>query len=336
MAKQEQDIISKLKKSGLKGRGGACFPTGDKWDCFRKAKAEKKYIVCNFAEGDPYMLKEAFLLKNHLAEVVDGVKIALKTFIGSTAFIYLRHDYYKKYKNAFKKEIGSLPISLVEKIGGYLAGEETCALEVIEGKKAEPRLRPPYPAQSGLWGFPTLINNAETFYCISRITQEKYKNERLYCLSGYVKDKGAHELKERMTIREILWQTGNLSKDNDFFVQVGGFLGEFLLPAELDCLLCGLGSVVVFNSRTTDLIKLVKEKLKFVMQENCDKCTPCREGTYRLYENLNQGVIDEKLAEDIFLALRETSFCPLGRAAGSCLESLLRINKFYNGINNGL
>ncbi len=327
-------IITKLKQSGLKGRGGAGFPVGKKWEAVKKAKAKKKYIICNVAEGDPFMLKDGFLLEKEPERIIDGVKIALKTFKNSQAFIYLRHDYYKKHRKKLEKLAGAAPIKLVEKPDLYLAGEETTVMEVIEGKRPEPRIKPPYPHESGLWGCPTLINNAETFYFVGQVVRGKYKNTRFYCISGEVKNKGVYELGAELTIAEILKQTKNFPNSNDFFAQAGGFFGEFYLlrgenkrglPSELDRPLRGLGSVMVYSRKKTKFLKLAEEKLKFALYQNCDKCTPCREGTYRLYENLQSGEVNKKLWDDIFLVLQETSFCPLGRIIGECLRSLMKL-----------
>ncbi len=279
-----QDIIQLLKKSGLCGRGGAGFPTGKKWEIFAQSKSGKKYIIVNASEGDPQMSKDGYLLKNHLSEVIGGTKIALKTFPNSKAYLYLRKDYYKKYKKKIKKLAKDLPIKIFKKPGGYLAGEETSVLEAIEGKRPEPRFKPPYPSDYGLFGKPTLISNVETFYCVSKIAKGEYNNERLYCLSGDIKNKGVFELKDSLTIREILKNTDNLLKDNDYFIQMGGTLGEFLTPKEIDLPLQGLASVVIYNKKITDPTLLAQKILKFAMYQNCDKCTPCRDGIYSIFE----------------------------------------------------
>jgi NADH:ubiquinone oxidoreductase subunit F (NADH-binding) len=164
----KQNIIAKLEKSGLLGRGGAEFPTGTKWKLVKQAKAPKKYIVCNGSEGEPNVFKDDFILKNYPEQVVAGVKLALGAIGKSQAFIYLNKHYYPKYKNKLEKLIGKAPITVFKKYGGYLAGEETVVCEVLEGKRAEPRVKPPYPGQVGYLGAPTLINNVETFYYVAQ------------------------------------------------------------------------------------------------------------------------------------------------------------------------
>jgi NADH:ubiquinone oxidoreductase subunit F (NADH-binding) len=327
-----QDIIQALKKSGLCGRGGASFPTGKKWEIFAQVKTNKKYIICNASEGDPQMSKDGYLLKNYLSEIIDGVKIALKTFPNSEAYIYLRKDYYAKYKKKIERFIDNLPIKTFKKTGEYLAGEETSLLEAIEGKRPEPRPKPPYPSDCGLFNKPTLINNVETFYCVAKIAKGEYKNERFYCLSGDIKNKGIFELKKGLTIREILENTKNLLKNNDYFVQMGGTLGEFLTSEEIDRPLQGLASVVVYNKKITNPTLLAQKILKFAMYQNCDKCAPCREGIYRLFEEFRKKEISKKTLSDIFMVLEETSYCPLGMLAGISISSLYK--KIMNEKNN--
>ncbi len=335
-----QDIIQALKKSGLCGRGGAAFPTGKKWEIFAQANANKKYIIVNASEGDPQMSKDGYILKNHLGEVIDGLKIALKTFSNSEAYsatsprayIYLRKDYYLKYNKKIKKLAKDLPIKTFKKPGEYLAGEETSVLEAIEKKRPEPRFKPPYPSDCGLFNKPTLINNVETFYYVAKIAKGKYKNERLYCLSGDIKNKGVFELKDGLTIKGVLENTKNLPKNNDYFVQMGGTLGEFLTPDEIDRPLQGLASVVIYNKNITNPTLLAQKILKFAMYQNCDKCTPCREGVYRLFEEFRKTPtrdkpasnkkLNKKTLDDIFMILEETTYCPLGMLVGSSISSL--------------
>ena len=298
---------------------------------FAKAKANKKYIICNVSEGDPQMAKDGYLLKNHLSEVIDGFKIALKNFPESTGYFYLRKDYYSKYKGKIKKLAKNLPIKTFKKTGGYLAGEETSLLEAIEGNKPEPRSKPPYPSDQGLFQKPTLINNVETFYCVAKIAKGEYIGERLYCLSGDIKNKGVFELKDGLTIKEILKNTKNLPKNNDYFIQMGGTLGEFLTPQEINRQLQGLASIVVYNKKITNPILLAQKILKFAMYQNCDKCTPCREGTYRLFEEFKKKSYNKKILDDIFMVLEETTLCPLGMLTGLSIQSLL--NKIINAKN---
>ena len=348
------DLIEQLKQSGLTGRSGSNFPVWKKWEAVKNAKADnpsatlraRKYIICNASEGEPGVFKDIYILENHLADVLNGVKIALATVDAQTAYIYLNKELYQKFKTKLLGLIENLPIELFEKPSGYLAGEETSILNAIEGKKVEPRQKPPYPTESGLWGKPTLINNVETFYWVSKISQEQYQNKRFYCISGdpsagsgqapsieseQVPKKGVYELPETFTIEQILKETKNYPSF-PFFAQVGGgAAGEILLSNELNQPLKGLASIIIFNKEKTDPRGLLKKWVDFFLQENCDKCTPCREGLFRIKEMLEEnppsafggGGLNRETFNDIFNVLQKTSFCPLGRTASIPFKSAL-------------
>lgn len=318
-----KDIITKLKENELLGRGGAAFPTGLKWEMVKSAKAKKKYIICNASEGEPNVFKDGFILGNYPAEVVTGVKIALEAIDHSSAYIYLRKDYYEKFKETLEKLIGNLPIALFKKTGGYLAGEETSVFEALEGKRPEPRIKPPFPPQVGLFGCPTLINNLETFYQVAKIVKNQYKKTRFYSISGQVKNEGVYQLPEGQSIGQILRETDNWP-DFDFFVQSGGGAsGEILLTSELDQPVRGQGAIVVFNCKKTNPFSLMKKWINFFLEGNCDKCVPCREGVYRIAEMLEKDKIDKKLLKDLFFVLEETSFCALGKGVVVPFRSLI-------------
>jgi len=323
-----KNIIAKLKKSKLIGRSGSGFPTWLKWQTVKKAKAKEKFIICNGSEGEPNVFKDGFILENYPKEIVEGIRIALETIDNSSAFIYLRKDYYQKFKEKLKILIGDLPITIFKKRGGYLGGEETVLCEVIEGNKPEPRIKPPFPAESGLWGFPTLINNLETFYWVAKIAKEKYRKTRFYSIDGDVKNKGVYELPENWSISQILKKTKNWP-DFDFFVQSGGGgAGEILLPKELNQPVKRIGGLIVYNRKKTNSFALMRKWTKFFLAENCDKCVPCREGVYRLAEMIEKEKIDKKILNDLFFVLEETSFCALGRGVVTPFKSL--INKIVN------
>lgn len=365
----EKDIIAKLKESNLLGRSGSGFPVWLKWEMVKNAQADlptvkaglpadhagKKYIVCNAAEGEPFVSKDGFILENYPEEMINGIKIALETIDHSTAYLYLRKDYCKKFGKKLKKMINDLSnferskeikilteeqilISLFENKYGYLAGEETCLCENIEGKRVEPRIRPPFPVQAGLWGCPTLINNVETFYFVSKITKGEYKKTRFYSIDGEAKNKGVFELPENYSISQILKETNNWpdfdpsllagESGQSFFVQAGGgACGEILLPDELDQPVKGAGSIIIFNRKKINLISLMKKWVDFFLQENCDKCVPCREGIYRIKELLEKKNLNKETLKDIFFVLEETSFCGLGKGVVTPFKSL--IDKFF-------
>jgi NADH:ubiquinone oxidoreductase subunit F (NADH-binding) len=323
-------IIDKIKEANLRGRGGAGYPTAVKWEMVSKAAGEVKYVICNVSEGEPLVTKDGYILEKYPETVIAGMKLALEAVGASKGIIYLRKDYYKKYKVNLTKLIGSLPLEIFEETCGYLGGEETTLLEVIEGNRAEPRFKPPYPPQSGLYGCPTLINNLETFYSVAKIAAGEYRGTRFYTISGDIKNAGVFEFDESLPISRILENSENLP-EFDFFVQAGGGAsGTILLPSELDAPLSGAGSIVVFSKEKTDLSDLMKKWAEFFINENCGKCVPCREGVYRLNEMLQDKSFDPAAALEIVAVLKETSFCPFGKGVANSFESL--INKLWNQV----
>lgn len=344
-------IIEKIKTAGLKGRGGAGFPVSVKWSSAKEAlknKREKEgpeakgYVVCNAAEGEPGVLKDAYILENYPEEVISGIKIAMETIGAEEAFINLRHDLFDKWVGDLKKIIGEAKIKILRESGGYLAGEETTMLETIEEKeRREPRVRPPYPTEKGLWGFPTLVNNVETFYSVSLIAKGEYKNERFYTISGDIEKPGVFSLPEHWTIEKVLHKTGNFPQA-DFFVQEGGGVsGKILLENELTAEeVQGTGSIIVHLVSKTDPKELMKKWIEFFFKENCGKCVPCREGVYHIKEILERkeihphtkGLHSENFGvgvnmvdlEDVLMNLREGSFCPFGESVAMSFESLIQ------------
>lgn len=320
---KKEDVVAKIKESGLTGRGGAGFPTGVKWEMVKNQTASKKYIICNSSEGEPGVFKDLYLWENHIEDVVDGIKIALEMIDHSTAYIYLNHDYYKKFKTKLEKLCKDLPAVIFEKKWGYLAGEETAACEVIEGRRPIVRKKPPFPGEAGLWGFPTLINNVETFYHVAKIMKGEYKNTKFFCVSGAVKKEGVWEFPAEISVRELLEKTGNVP-DFEFFVQVGGGVtGEILLSTELDQLVRGASSIIVFDKLKTDPYELMQKWAKFFMEENCDKCVPCREGVYRISEMVKEKKLDREFLDELFFTLDNTSYCALGRSVVVPFRSLI-------------
>jgi len=319
-----KDIISKLKQSQLLGRSGSNFPTGLKWEIVKKSKAKRKYIICNGAEGEPGVFKDYFILKNYLEEVVNGVKIALKTIDDSAAFIYLRKDYFDKLEDKLKRLTKDYPILLFKKKGGYLSGDETSICEIIEGRAGEPRIKPPHISKAGLFGLPTLINNVETFYYVSKIAKDEYDKTRFYTISGKVKNPGVFQLPTNWSIKKILQKTNNYPKFK-FFVKIGGkMMGEILLSQELNSQAKGAGAIIIYDAKTKPL-KLMKELSEFFMNENCDKCVPCREGIYRINDMFKKNRVDKKLLDDIIFVLKKTSLCSLGKGAAFSFESIKKL-----------
>jgi len=317
------DLIEKIKQSGLKGRGGAGFPTGLKWEMVQKAAALKKYVILNASEGEPEVFKDFYILSHYLKEVVAALELALKTIGGQEAYIYINQKYYQKLKRKIKSLVKDKPIKVFVKKGGYLAGEETTLMQVIEGQRPEPRLRPPYPTEYGLYGCPTLINNVETLYYVYKIYQDDYHQNRFVCFSGDLRFPGVYELNENLTIKQMLEETKNWPA-KDFFVQVGGGAsGEFLLSGELDTPLKGTGAIIVYDKKKTNVLNLARKLVNFFYHENCGRCLVCREGVFRLKEILAQKKPDFEKAEEIAFALSQLAFCGLGSGCGVALYSLI-------------
>lgn len=320
---QEIDFIQKLKESDLLGRGGAAFPTWQKWQAVKQTRANKKYIICNGAEGEPGVFKDEFILRKYPREVINGIRIAMSYLGKSEAILFLNSKYYRKFRKKLSELTKTLPITLFEKSHGYIAGEESALLNQIEGKRTEPRNKPPFPTESGLDGLPTLINNVETFYYISKIAKGEYKKTTFYSISGEVKNRGVFELPLALTIKEVLEKTKNYPKFS-FFAQIGGWAcGEIFLANELNKPFSGCASIIIYDYKKTKLTKLLKDWAVFYSDGNCDKCAPCREGTARLAELASQKQIDFGAIDDILLALEKTSFCSLGRGIVKPYRSLI-------------
>jgi NADH:ubiquinone oxidoreductase subunit F (NADH-binding) len=320
------DILNKIKKAGLVGRGGACFPTAEKWEAVKKAKGKKKYVICNASEGEPGVAKDSYVLENFPEKVIDGMKIAIDFLKAERGYVYINHNYYKKFSKNLIKVIDRAPIEFFMKPidSGYIGGEESSILNAMEGKKIEPRLRPPFPTANGLWGCPTLINNVETFYNVSLVAANKYKKERFYTISGDCLWTGVFSFPEFWTIEKILKETENYPRF-PFFVQTGGEAsGEVLGSGQLRQPASGAGSITVYSALKHEPANLIKGWLDFFLNESCGKCTPCREGVYRLREMMDLPNPDWRLFADLLSNLEETSFCGLGCVAPIPIKSYLK------------
>lgn len=325
---KKENILSKIDSAGLVGRGGASFPVAKKIAAVKEALRTKKtaYIIINGAEGEPGVKKDGFLIKHHGEEVLNGVFL-VDHFLGSEKikhiYFFLNQDYFKNYAPNLKKILSLKKYKNLEKklifiikpeVLTYISGEESALLNLIEGKKVEPRLKPPYPTSCGLFNSPTLINNTETFYNISLVNENKFKNERFYTINGAAQRRGVYSLSAELTIEEVLKKTNNLPNFK-FFVQVGGeAAGEVLRSDQLNRPVEGAGSIMIYDFKKTDKQKLLKYWLNFYHEQSCGNCTVCREGTYRLWQLVNQKNFDKKLFWELITALDESSFCALGRS----------------------
>lgn len=306
-------LIEKLKEAGLKGRGGGGFPVGLKWELAKKAKGKTKYVICNASEGEPNVFKDGYILRNYLREVIDGIDLAMKTIGAETGYIYINSKYYDEMEEKIRAEIGKRKIIIFEKKAKYIGGEETAICESIEGKRTEPRSKPPFLTDCGLFNCPTLMNNVETFYYVSKIAKGEHEKKRFYSINGDVENEGVYELPEEMTIFEVLRKTGNYPSF-DFFAQIGGGAsGEIMIMEELNRPVTGAGSITIYNKKKTDVFVLMERWAEFFHLGNCDKCVPCREGAFRIYEMVKKRKLDYDILDSLFLSLRESSFCALGR-----------------------
>jgi len=319
-------ILEKLKKSGLTGRGGACFPVWLKWKTVKDAPAEKKFVVANASEGEPGVNKDGYLLKNYPERVVDGLKIAINFLDAERGFIYINRKYYIESAAILRKIIGDFPIEVFLKPekGGYVGGEESSILNAIEGRRIEPRLRPPFPVEHGLWGYPTLVNNVETFYDASLIAAGIYAKKRFFSIYGDCSHDGVYECPENWTIEKILKETKNYP-NFDFFVQTGGgAAGEVLNQNQLKRRPAGAGSILVYSLHKHQPIKLITKWVNFFVRESCGKCTPCREGISRMKEIVDSTNPAWGLFSDLLDNLSESAFCGLGCALPVPIKSYVK------------
>lgn len=323
---QISNILKKIEAAGLVGRGGASYPTAKKWAAVKAALAKRKigYIIVNGAEGEPGVKKDGYLIAHYPWEVINGVYLS-DEFLGSQKihriYFFLNRDYYRAYSSGLKKVLTQTKYKKLgqklefiikpEKLT-YVSGEESALLNLLEGKKVEPSLRPPFPTEHGLHGHPTLINNTETFYNVSLVGSNKFKNERLYTIGGAVKRRGVYSLSAELTVAEVLRQTNNYPAFN-FFVQVGGEAsGEFLNSGQLDRPASGAGSIMIYDAAKTKPDKLLRYLFDFYFDQSCGNCTTCREGTYRLWELISRHEPDRRLMNELLDNLAESSFCALG------------------------
>jgi NADH:ubiquinone oxidoreductase subunit F (NADH-binding) len=335
---KSQSIIEKIENAGLVGRGGANFPTAKKWLIVKSAlrRVSGGYIVVNAAEGEPGVKKDAFLLKNEAPTVIDGINLAYN-FLGKnkikTVYFYINRKYYNLYSKSLFAVLKSEKkyLFLAKKIKffikplspSYIGGEESAVLNIIEGNRAEPKKRPPFPAEKGINNLPTLVNNVETLYSVSLISKNKYQGKRLYTISGAVKYKGVYSLPADASAEDILRATDNYP-DFDFFAILGGEVcGEVLDKNQLLAPIEGSGFIMVFNKEKTDKDKLLNYWLKYYETESCGLCTPCREGSYRLREMLKKGEINKKKFIDLLDNLEQASFCSLGSSLSQTVKSYL-------------
>lgn len=369
------EVIREVEKSGLRGRGGGGYPTGLKWKQATEFHAEKRFVVCNADEGDPGAFMDRSAIEGDPFCLLEGMSIGGYAVGATQGFIYVRAEYplaIKRLrfainearkrgllgKNIFGTDF-SFDIDLKLGAGAYVCGEETALIASIEGRRGMPRPRPPYPAQCGIWGFPTLINNVETWANVPAIFlngaewfanmgTEKSKGTKVFALAGKIKNTGLVEVPMGTTLREIIYGIGGGIHNGGKFkaVQTGGPSGgcipeQYLdTPVDYESLMkagsmMGSGGMIVMDEGTC-MVDVAKFFVTFTQGESCGKCTPCREGTKRLLEILNritegQGVPEdiEKL-EKLGTQVRKASLCGLGQGAPNpILSTLLNFRDEY-------
>ncbi|XMB66681.1 NADH-quinone oxidoreductase subunit NuoF [Mycoplasmatota bacterium zrk1] len=376
---KQTDIIQEMKKSGLRGRGGAGFPTGLKWQFAHDANADQKYIIMNADEGIPGDYMDRIIMESDPHSVIEGMLIAGMAIGATKGFIYLRIEYpkckvvlEKAIKDAYELGILGSPlfntdfkfdIELRIGAGAYICGEETALIESIEGMKGQPRNKPPFPVTEGLYGKPTVVNNVETLCIVPQIIQKgghwyhkignpETPGTKIHTISGKVRKPGYYELPTGMPIKTILEQVaGGMANGSDFkAVLFSGPSGGFLKKDELfrrtgfDTLAkngvqMGAGGLIVLDE-SNDIVSLCRSFMKFNMKESCGRCTPCREGTVRIYELLKKiesGMGTDKdlvQLEDLSYYMINSAFCGLGQSAPNPVLSGL--DKFRNEFQNKL
>ena len=365
----QEEVINTIKESGLRGRGGAGFPTGKKWEFTKIAEGKQKYVVCNADEGDPGAFMDRSILEGDPHSVIEAMTIAGYSIGANKGYIYVRAEYpiaVKRLEIAIKqaRDYGILGKNIFNTnfdfdievrlgAGAFVCGEETALLESIEGKRGQPRVKPPFPANSGLWGKPTLINNVETYANIAQIIlkgadwyssigTENSKGTKVFALGGNVNNIGLVEVPMGTTLREIVYDIGGgIPNGRDFkAAQTGGPSGGCIPKEHLDTpidyeslkeigSMMGSGGLIVMDD-TKCMVSLAKFYLEFTVSESCGKCTPCRIGTKRMLEILeklcngegSESDIErlEKLAKNI----QKSSVCGLGQTAPNPVLSTLK------------
>ncbi len=364
-----EQIIKEIKDSGLRGRGGAGFPTGQKWEFTAKAKGEEKYIICNADEGDPGAFMDRSIVESDPHSVLEGMTIGARAIGAHYGYIYIRMEYpiaVQRMRKAIDqaREYGLLgedilgtgfdfDVGVHRGAGAFVCGEETSLIASLEGRPPEPRIRPPFPAQSGVWGKPTNINNVETWANVpeiinrgagwySQLGTDTSKGTKVFSLVGKVKNTGLIEVPMGITLRQIVYDIGGgILEDKKFkAVQTGGPSGGCIpeklldLPIDYEKLaeigsIMGSGGLIVMDEDTC-MVDVARYFVDFLRGESCGKCTSCREGLESMYRILcgifegNGKESDVKLLEELCTAIADGSMCALGGTAANPVLSTIR------------
>jgi NADH:ubiquinone oxidoreductase subunit F (NADH-binding)/(2Fe-2S) ferredoxin/Pyruvate/2-oxoacid:ferredoxin oxidoreductase delta subunit len=362
-------IIAEVKQSGLRGRGGAGFPTGRKWEICRSANGKPKHLVCNGDEGDPGAFMDRSIIESDPHSVLEGMLIGAKAIGAHTGYVYIRHEYPLALQRLGKaiaqaREYGLLGkdilgtgfdfnISVHRGAGAFVCGEETSLIASLQGLPPEPRVRPPFPAESGIHGEPTNINNVETWATVPEIINrgaawfasigtEASKGTKVFSLVGKVKNTGLVEVPMGITLREIVFDIGGGIADDKKFKAIqtggpsGGCIPESLLDLPLDYeMLAEVGSIMgsgglIVMDEDTCMVDVARYFLEFLKDESCGKCTACREGIevmYKILTKICEGQGSEgdiRLLEELAHAVKDASLCGLGATAPNPVLSTIR------------
>jgi bidirectional [NiFe] hydrogenase diaphorase subunit len=364
-----KEVVEAMIKSGLRGRGGAGYPTGLKWATVAKTASQQKYVICNADEGDPGAFMDRSVLESDPHSILEGMAIAAYAVGASQGFIYVRAEYplaIARLQTAIKqaRPYGLLGSGIFESpfsfnidlrigAGAFVCGEETALMASVEGKRGTPRPRPPFPAESGLYSCPTLINNVETFANVPPIIRkgadwfagigtEKSKGTKVFALAGKITNTGLIEVPMGTPLRKIVEQMGGGAPDGGKIkaVQTGGPSGGCIPAEALDTpvdyeSLTKLGSIMgsggmIVMDETTRMVDVARFFMQFCMEESCGKCVPCRAGTVQMHHLLNK-ILERKATardlqqlEELCDMVRNTSLCGLGQTAPNPVLSTLR------------
>lgn len=364
-----EEVIKEIKDSGLRGRGGAGFPTGLKWELARQQKSEIKYMICNADEGDPGAFMDRSVLEGDPHSIVEAMTIAGYAIGAQKGFVYVRAEYplaIERLQRAIETahEYGflgenilgtafSFDIEIRIGAGAFVCGEETALMHSIEGKRGQPRVKPPFPVQKGLWSKPSVINNVETLALVPPIIlrgaswfrqygTEKSPGTKVFALAGKIRNTGLVEVPMGITLRELLYEIGGGHPQGKQIkaVQTGGPSGGvipaeyFDTPVDYESLgklgaIMGSGGMIVLDEDDC-MVDVAKFFLEFTVDESCGKCTPCRDGTKVMYDLLDkitkgEGTLEDiQKLEDLAQIIKDSSLCGLGQTAPNPVLSTLK------------
>jgi NADH-quinone oxidoreductase subunit F len=367
--REPKELINEVRKSGLRGRGGAGFPTGMKWSFAAADPKFPKYLICNADEGEPGTFKDRPILEKTPHLLIEGMVISAYALGAEYGYIYLRGEYPKAKEilnraisQAYqKKYLGDsilgkkvkFHLSVHQGAGAYICGEETALIESLEGKRGQPRAKPPFPVNVGAWAQPTIVNNVETLSNIpyildiggdayAKIGSKECPGPKLFCVSGCVNTPGVYELPMGTKLRDIIFShAGGMRKGRALKAVFPGGISTPVLPADsIDCpmdfvalqkygSMLGSGAVIVMDE-TVCMVRVAYRAMRFFEHESCGKCVPCREGTdwlRKILERIESGKGkkgDIGLLSEVVKIIQGRTFCPLGDSAAGLVESMLK------------